>query len=34
VTFLFLMQVGLVLGFLTSYPAVLWLLRRGTKAIV
>ena len=32
VTFLFLMQVGLVLGFLTGYPAVLWLLRRGTKA--
>ena len=34
VTFLFLMQVGLVLGFLTGYPAVLWLLRRGTKAAV
>ncbi len=34
VTFLFLMQVGLVLGFLTGYPAVLWLLRRGTKATV
>ena len=34
VTFLFLMQVGLILGFLTGYPAVLWLLRRGTKAAV
>ena len=34
VTFLFLMQVGLVLGFLTGYPAVLWLVRRGTKAAV
>ena len=31
VTFLFLMQVGLILGFLTGYPAVLWLLRRGIK---
>ena len=31
VTFLFLMQVGLILGFLTGYPAVLWLLRRGVK---
>ncbi|MDP9480234.1 MAG: hypothetical protein M3R38_31995 [Actinomycetota bacterium] len=28
------MQVGLILGFLTGYPAVLWLLRRGTKATV
>ena len=34
VTFLFLMQVGLILGFLTGYPAILWLLRRGTKAAV
>ncbi len=34
VTFLFLMQVGLILGFLTGYPAVLWLVRRGTKATV
>jgi len=32
VTFLFLMQVGLILGFLTGYPAVLWLVRRGVKA--
>jgi len=32
VTFLFLMQVGLILGFLTGYPAVLWLVRRGIKA--
>ncbi len=34
VTFLFLMQVGLILGFLTGYPAVLWLVRRGIKATV
>ncbi len=34
VTFLFLMQVGLVLGFLTGYPAVAWLVGRGTKATV
>ena len=34
VTFLFLMQVGLILGFLTGYPAVLWLVRRGVKATV
>ncbi len=34
VAFLFLMQVGLILGFLTGYPAVLWLVRRGTKATV
>ncbi len=34
VTFLFLMQIGLILGFLTGYPAVLWLIRRGTKATV
>ena len=34
VTFLFLMQVGLILGFLTGYPAVLWLLRQGIKAAV
>jgi hypothetical protein len=32
VAFLFLMQVGLILGFLTGYPAVLWLVRRDTKA--
>ena len=31
VTFVFLMQVGLILGFLTGYPAVLWLVRRGIK---
>jgi hypothetical protein len=31
VTFLFLMQIGLILGFLTGYPAVLWLVRRGVK---
>jgi len=31
VTFLFLMQVGLILGFLTGYPAVLWLVQRGVK---
>jgi len=34
VTFLFLMQVGLILGFLTGYPAVLWLVRRGIKTTV
>lgn len=34
VTFLFLMQIGLILGFLTGYPAVLWLVRRGVKATV
>ncbi len=31
VTFLFLINVGLILGFLTGYPAVLWLVRRGIK---
>ncbi len=31
VTFLFLMQVGLILGFLTGYPAVRWLVRQGIK---
>ena len=31
VAFVFLMQVGLILGFLTGYPAVLWLVRRGTQ---
>jgi hypothetical protein len=25
------MQVGLILGFLTGYPAVLWLVRQGIK---
>jgi hypothetical protein len=34
VTFLFLMQIGLILGFLTTYPVVLWLVRRGTKEAV
>ena len=34
VTFLFLMQVGIVLGFLTGYPAVALLLKRGTKVPV
>ncbi|MBA3423137.1 MAG: DUF4396 domain-containing protein [Rubrobacter sp.] len=33
-TFLFLMQIGLILGFLTGYPVVLWLVRRGIKATV
>ena len=32
--FLFLMQVGIVLGFLTGYPAVALLLKRGTKVAV
>ena len=31
VNFVFLMQVGIVLGFLTGFPAVALLLRRGTK---
>ena len=30
-TFLFLMQIGILLGFLTGYPAVAALLQRGTK---
>ncbi len=34
ISFLFLMQIGLVLGFLTGYPAVAWLVGRGTKATV
>jgi hypothetical protein len=34
IAFLFLMQVGLILGFLTGYPAVAWLVGRGTKATV
>ena len=31
VAFVFLMQVGLMLGFLTAFPAIAWLLSRGTK---
>lgn len=34
VAFWFVMQIGLILGFLTTYPAVLWLVRRGTKEAV
>jgi hypothetical protein len=34
VSFLFLMQIGIVLGFLTGYPAVALLLKRGTKVAV
>jgi len=34
ISFLFLMQVGIVLGFITGYPAVALLLRRGAKAAV
>ncbi len=34
VSFLFLMQIGILLGFLTGYPAVAMLLKRGTKAAV
>ncbi len=34
VNFLFLMQIGIVLGFLTGYPAVALLLKRGTKVAV
>ena len=33
VTFVFLMQVGLILGFLTGYPMVRLLLQRGVKAV-
>jgi len=33
VTFLFLMQVGLILGFLTGYPMVRLLVARGVKAV-
>lgn len=29
-TFIFLMQIGNILGFATAYPAVRWLIRRGT----
>lgn len=32
VAFLFLMQIGLVLGFLTGYPLMSWLAARGTTA--
>ena len=34
IAFVFLMQIGVILGFATGYPAVAWLLSRGTKAIV
>ena len=34
INFLFLMQIGIALGFLTGYPAVAALLRRGTKVAV
>jgi len=34
VAFLFLMQIGLVLGLMTGYPAVAWLVGRGTKTAV
>lgn len=34
VAFLFLMQIGIALGFLTGYPAVALLLKRGTKTAV
>jgi len=33
VTFLFLMQIGLILGFLTGYPMVRFLVARGVKAV-
>ncbi|MGI8439051.1 MAG: DUF4396 domain-containing protein [Thermoleophilaceae bacterium] len=33
VAFFFLMQIGLVLGLMTGYPAVAWLVGRGTKTI-
>ncbi len=34
VNFLLLVQIGIVLGFLTGYPAVALLLTRGTKVAV
>ena len=34
INFLFLMQIGIVLGFLTGFPAVAALLKRGTKVAV
>ena len=34
VNFLFFMQIGIVLGFVTGYPAVALLLKRGTKVAV
>lgn len=34
VAFWFVMQIGLILGFLTAYPVVLWLVRRSTKEAV
>ena len=34
VTFLFLMQIGIALGFLTGYPAVALLVKRGSKVAV
>lgn len=33
-SFLFFMQIGIVLGFLTGYPAVALLLKRGSKVVV
>jgi Domain of unknown function (DUF4396) len=30
-TYWFLMQVGMCLGFLTTYPVNVWLIRRGIK---
>lgn len=33
VTFYFLMQIGLTLGFLTGYPMVRLLVQRGVKAV-
>ncbi len=34
VAFWFVMQIGLILGFATAYPVVLWLVRRDTKEAV
>ena len=33
ISFFFLMQIGLVLGFLTAYPAVRWLIQRRVKVV-
>lgn len=34
IAFWFIMQIGLILGFATAYPVVLWLVRRGTEEAV
>jgi hypothetical protein len=34
VTYWFMMQIGMVLGFLTSYPTNRWLIKVGWKAVM